>query len=40
MVYTEIWVAAGTPFSVFNITAANLVYITGGRIEDIKNYYN
>lgn len=36
MSYTEIWAAAGTPFSVFNITPDNLVRITGGRIVDIK----
>lgn len=36
MSYTEIWAAAGTPFAVFNITPANLVHITGGRIVDIK----
>ncbi len=36
MPYTEIWAAAGTPFSVFNITPDNLVRITGGRIVDIK----
>jgi Cys-tRNA(Pro) deacylase len=36
MSYKEIWVAAGTPFSVFNITPNNLVRITGGRLVDIK----
>lgn len=36
MSYTEIWAAAGTPFSVFNIIPENLVRITGGQIVDIK----
>ncbi len=36
MSYGEIWAAAGTPFSVFNITPENLVRITHGRVIDIK----
>jgi len=33
--YEEIWAAAGTPHAVFKIAPADLVRITGGRVNDI-----
>ncbi len=34
--YERIWAAAGTPNAVFQLTPAELVKITGGRVEEIK----
>lgn len=34
--YPEIWAAAGTPHAVFRLTPEDLVRMTGGRVEDIK----
>lgn len=31
-----IWAAAGTPFAVFRLTAAELVELSGGRVVDIR----
>lgn len=36
MRFEAIWAAAGTPFSVFRLTPALLVRLTGGRISDLK----
>lgn len=34
--YDEVWAAAGTPHSVFPITPAELVRVSGGQVVDIK----
>lgn len=36
MQFATIWAAAGTPFSVFEITPQDLVEVTGGNIQDLK----
>jgi prolyl-tRNA editing enzyme YbaK/EbsC (Cys-tRNA(Pro) deacylase) len=36
MKYSEIWAAAGTPNSVFQLSPSDLLQITHGRIVDIK----
>lgn len=35
MQYEEIWAAAGTPRAVFKLTPAELVAITGGKVETV-----
>jgi prolyl-tRNA editing enzyme YbaK/EbsC (Cys-tRNA(Pro) deacylase) len=34
--YAEIWAAAGTPNSVFRLTPADLIRLTGGRVEKVS----
>lgn len=34
--YDSVWAAAGTPHAVFQITPANLLKITNGRLVDVK----
>ena len=34
--FETIWAAAGTPFAVFQLTPANLVTLTGGKVVSIK----
>jgi prolyl-tRNA editing enzyme YbaK/EbsC (Cys-tRNA(Pro) deacylase) len=34
--HSEIWAAAGTPFTVFRLTPADLLAITGGQIARVK----
>lgn len=36
LAYDHIWAAAGTPHAVFQLTPDDLVRITGGQVEDIK----
>lgn len=36
MAFSEIWAAAGTPNAVFRLTPADLVSLTGGRVEDVR----
>lgn len=35
LAFAEIWAAAGTPFSVFRLTPAELVALTGGRVAAV-----
>jgi prolyl-tRNA editing enzyme YbaK/EbsC (Cys-tRNA(Pro) deacylase) len=34
--YDEVWAAAGTPNTVFAIAPPDLVRITGGTVDDVK----
>ena len=36
LLYNQVWAAAGTPNAVFQVPAAELVKLTGGKIVQVK----